>query len=55
MLDFNEELALSSLKSNFEVNNEKEKNKMKENNFNDRKEETKFLNVSFAIGNDRGE
>lgn len=42
MLDFNEELALSNLKSKFEVDNEKEKNKTRENNFNDRKKVLDF-------------
>lgn len=55
MLDFDEELALSNLKSKFEVNNEKEKNKSQKNIFNDKKESFEILNVGFAIGKDRGD
>ena len=55
MLDFDEELALSNLKSKFEIDNEKEKNKLQKNNFNDKKESFRILNVNFAIGKDRGE
>ena len=55
MLDFDEELALSNLKSKFKLNNEKEKNKLQKNNFNNKKESFEILNVSFAIGKDRGD
>ena len=55
MLDFDEELALSNLKSKFEIDNEKEKNKLQKNNFNDKKESFRILNVNFAIGKDRGD
>ena len=55
MLDFDEELALSNLKSKFKIDNEKEKNKLQKNNFNDKKESFEILNISFAIGKDRGE
>ena len=53
MLDFDEELALSNLKSKFEIDNEKEKNKLQKNNFNDKKENFEILNINFAIGKDR--
>lgn len=55
MLDFDEELALSNLKSKFKIDNEKEKNKLQKNIFNDKKEGFEILNVSFAIGKNRGE
>lgn len=53
MLDFDEELALSNLKSKFKIDNEKEKNKLQKNNFNDKKENFEILNISFSIGKDR--
>lgn len=54
MLDFDEKLTLSNLKSKFEIDNEKEKNKSQKNIFNDKKESFEILNVNFAIGEDRG-
>lgn len=53
MLDFDEELALSNLKSKFKIDNEKEKNKLQKNNFNNKKESFEILNVNFAIGKDK--